>query len=140
MPEDQLDQVLRPLAFFAGTAFIVTCLALAALYITAMWKVMSKAGRPGWAAIIPIYNVIVLLDVVGRPWWWIFLYLIPLANIVFAIIVHIDLAKSFGKDAAFGVGLALLGIVFYPILGFGAARYVGPAARRGTPPPMMASV
>lgn len=105
------------------------------LMIAAMWRIFSKAGKPGWAAIIPIYNVIVLLEVVGRPIWWIILMFIPLVNIVVGIIVIFDLAKSFGKGVGFGFGLLFLSIIFYPILGFGSAQYVGPAGSGGTAPP-----
>ena len=69
------------------------------------WKVFGKAGRPGWAVIVPIYNAIVLLKICGRPVWWLLLLMIPCVNIVFTLIVMIDLAKSFGKDALFGIGL-----------------------------------
>jgi hypothetical protein len=91
-----------------------------------MWKVFTKARQPGWASIIPIYNLYVWCKIVGRPWWWILLMLIPLVNFIILIILSIDLAKSFGKGAGFGIGLALLGIIFWPILGFGSAQYQGP--------------
>jgi len=94
----------------------------------AMWKVFTKAGEPGWASIIPIYNLYIWCKIVGRPWWWILLMLIPFVNFIVAIILCIDLAKSFGKGVGFGIGLALLGIIFFPILGFGSAQYQGPAA------------
>lgn len=103
-------------------------LAIVVLIIAGLWKVFSKAGKPGWAAIIPIYNVIVMLEICGRPIWWIILFLIPCVNIVISLIVFIDLAKSFGKDAVWGVLLWLFGFIFIPILGFGSAQYVGPAA------------
>ena len=112
-----------------GPMLWLVYIAIAVVIIAAMWKVFAKAGKPGWAAIIPIYNVWVLLEIVGRPGWWLILMLIPFVNIVASIIVSIDLAKSFGKSAGFGVGLALLGFVFYPILGFGDATYIGPAAK-----------
>lgn len=111
-------------------ALLMNCfvLLLVVAIVAAMWKVFTKAGKPGWAAIIPIYNTIVILEIVGRPIWWIILMLIPCVSIVIAIIVCIDLAKSFGKGPGFGVGLALLGFIFFPILGFGDATYRGPAA------------
>ncbi|PYI95331.1 MAG: signal peptidase I [Verrucomicrobia bacterium] len=84
-------------------------LLIALLVIVATWKVFTKAGQPGWASIIPIYNLYIWCKIVGRPWWWILLMLIPLVNFVVAIILCIDLAKSFGKGAGFGIGLALLG-------------------------------
>ena len=98
------------------------------LMIVAMWKVFTKAGRSGWEAIIPFYNIYVLCKIAGAGWWLV-LFLIPLVNIVISIIVALDVAKSFGKSGVFGFfGLWLFGIVGYPILAFGDARYVGPAA------------
>lgn len=120
---------------------IIAELLIALLVIVAMWKVFTKAGRPGWAAIIPIYNMYVWCKIVGRPGWWVILMLIPLVNIIIGIILCIDLAKSFGKGAGFGIGIALLGIIFLPILGFGSAQYQGPSASPGvavTPPPQPA--
>ncbi len=101
-------------------------LAILVLMIAAGWKIYEKAGQPGWAAIIPIYNIIVLLKIVGKPLWWLILFIIPVVNIIFLVWTLNMLSKSFGKDEGFTVGLALLGIVFYPILGFGEARYLGP--------------
>jgi hypothetical protein len=114
----------------AAMILMLLYLALIVLMLASMWVIYAKAGKPGWAAIIPIYNIIVLLEIVGRPIWWILLWLVPCVNVVVAIVVVIDLAKSFGKDVAFAIGLLLLGIVFYPILAFGSARYIGPAAGR----------
>src|SRR6266496_3874460 len=88
-----------------------------------IWVSFSKAGRPGWASIVPIYNLIVLLDVAGKPWWWIFLCMIPLAGIYFVIVVCIEFAKNFGRGVGFAIGLALLPFVFFPLLGFGDAEY-----------------
>ena len=103
-------------------------LLVALVLIVAMWKIFTKAGQPGWASIIPIYNIYIWCKIVGRPWWWILLMLIPFVNFIICIILCIDLAKSFGKGVGFGIGLALLGIIFFPILGFGSAQYQGPAA------------
>src|SRR5438046_9545255 len=109
-------------ALFGGVFMIVWLVVLVAV-IAGMWKMFEKAGKPGWAAIVPIYNVIVLLEIAGRPIWWIILFFIPFVSIVMAIIVGIDVAKAFGKGTGFGVGLGLLGFVFYPILGFGDAQF-----------------
>ena len=108
-------------------------LLIALLLIVAMWKVFTKAGQPGWASIIPIYNIYIWCKIVGRPAWWIILMFIPFVNFIICIILCIDLAKSFGKGAGFGIGLALLGIIFFPILGFGSAQYQGPSAGDMTP-------
>lgn len=110
--------------------FLVLYFAFIIFLIASFWKIFTKAGQPGWAAIVPIYNLVVLLQIVGRPVWWIVLMLIPLVNLVILVMVAIDLAKSFGKGAGFGIGLAFLGFIFYPILGFGSAKYVGPAAAK----------
>ena len=108
-----------------GMIFMVVWLAFVLVVIAGMWKTFEKAGEPGWAIIIPIYNVIVLLKIAGKPVWWILLMLIPLVNIIVAILVAIAVAENFGKSAGFGIGLAFLGFIFYPILGFGDARYQG---------------
>jgi hypothetical protein len=120
---------------------MIVGLLIALLLIVAMWKVFTKAGQPGWASIIPIYNLYIWCKIVGRPGWWIILLLIPFVNIIVGIILCIDMAKSFGKGAGFGIGLALLGIIFWPILGFGSAQYQGPSASSGmavSPPPQPA--
>lgn len=108
-------------------AFIIIYLAVIIFIIAAQWKVFTKAGKPGWAVIIPIYNFIVLLEIVGKPWWWLLLMLIPVVNIIVAIWVANLLSKSYGYSEGFTVGLILLPIVFIPILGFGNAKYIGPA-------------
>ncbi len=125
------------LAVFGGL-FMMFWLAIVVVMIAAVWKVFTKAGQPGWAAIVPIYNVIVLLKIVGRPTWWVVLLLIPLVNFVVGILLCIDLAKSFGQGTGFGIGLLLLAPIFYLILGFGGARYVGPAAAQPGQVPMPA--
>src|SRR6266403_2285162 len=112
---------------------IIVGLLIALLLIVAMWKVFTKAGQPGWACIIPIYNLYVWCKIVGRPWWWILLMLIPFVNFIILIILIIDLAKSFGKGVGFGIGLILLPIIFFPILGFGSAQYQGPTAGGSAP-------
>ena len=121
-----------------SVVLIVVYVAFAVFYLASFWKVYTKAGQPGWAAVIPIYNFIVLMKIVGRPWWWILLFLVPIVNIIVLFIVYIDLAKSFGKSTGFGVGLALLGIIFLPILAWGDATYRGPVAATGSsaPPPI----
>ena len=100
-------------------------LALIVLIFAGFWKVFVKAGHPGWAAIVPIYNLYILTKIAGRPWWWMLLFLVPIVSLVIAIIISIDVAKAFGKGTGFGVGLALLSAIFYPILGFGDATYKG---------------
>jgi Family of unknown function (DUF5684) len=109
-----------------GIGGIVELLILVVVAI-GLWKVFTKAGQPGWASIIPIFNAYIVLKIVGRPWWWLILLIIPFVGFVIAIIVALDLAKSFGKSALFGIGLFFLSFVFVPILGFGDATYKGPS-------------
>ncbi len=114
-----------------GGIFMMVCLAIAVICIIGMWKVFEKAGQPGWACLIPIYNLYILLKVAGRPGWWLLLFLIPLLNLVFLLLVSIDIAKCFGQGAVFGVVLIfLLGGIGYIILGFGNYRYVGPGGAK----------
>jgi hypothetical protein len=92
--------------------------------IVGMWKTFEKAGQPGWAAIIPFYNMYVLtVEIARKEILWFILMLLPCINIVAMILVSIDVAKNFGKGPGFGIGLALLPAIFFPILGFGDARY-----------------
>jgi hypothetical protein len=101
-------------------------LAIMVLLIASVWKVFTKAGQPGWAAIIPIYNIVVMLKIVGKPLWWIIGFLIPIVNIIVAILMAVALAKAFGKGTGFAIGLVLLGFVFFPILAFSDATYTAP--------------
>ncbi len=98
----------------AGGSLLVTLLMLVLVLveIVALWKVYTKAGQPGWASIIPIYNVYVWLKVIGRPGWWLLLLLVPVVNIIVYIIMTLDLAKSFGRSALYGIGLLLLSPIF----------------------------
>ena len=122
-------------------ALLIPSLILIAIYVIANWKIFEKAGQPGWAAIIPIYNIIVMLDVQGRPKWWVIWYLIPVVNYVSALVMFIiqclDYAKRFGKDGGFVAGLLLLNPIFLLILAFGSAQYQGvsTAATLATSPP-----
>ncbi|QDV44237.1 hypothetical protein Enr13x_40990 [Stieleria neptunia] len=111
-----------------GLLILLIQLVIIVVIVAGLWKTFEKAGKPGWGAIIPIYNVVLLLEIAGRPIWWIVLMLIPLVNIIVAIVISIDIAKNFGKGAGFGIGLAFLGFIFYPILGFGDAQYQRVAA------------
>ncbi len=104
-------------------------LAVIVAVIAGWWKIFTKAGEAGWTSIIPIYNLIVIIKIVGRDWWWVILMLIPIVNFIIAIIVALDLAKSFGRATGFGIGLAFLSFIFAPILGFGSDTYKGPAAK-----------
>jgi hypothetical protein len=113
-----------PVSWICEAAFIL-------LIVASMWKVFSKAGQPGWAAIIPIYNIYVMCKVAGRPGWWLLLMLIPFVNLIVAIILNVDIAKRFGKGIGFAIGMILLPFIFWPILGFGSAQY------QGAPPPPM---
>ena len=114
-----------------GTVGIIIWVALIIFLIAAQWKIYTKANQPGWACIIPFYNIIVLLKIVGKPWWWLLLILLlPGINFIWLIWMTNLLSKSFGKGVGFTIGLILLSIIFYPILGFGEAEYVGPAGEQ----------
>lgn len=124
LTEADTTALLGTLLVLGIIGLIITIIA-----VVVMWKTFAKTGQPGWAAIVPIYNLYVMTQIGGRPGWWTVLLLIPGVNVVVLAILSIDIAKSFGKDAVFGiVGLWLFGIIGYAILGFGNAQYRGPAA------------
>jgi hypothetical protein len=111
-----------------GPMFWLAWLVIMVVFIAAWWKVFSKAGVPGWTALIPIYNAYVFLKIVGRPGWWLLLFLVPFLNIIIGVIIQVDLARSFGRGIGFALGLIFLSPIFILILGFSDIRYEGPAA------------
>jgi len=115
------------LAAFLG-AYFLFILVIWVISIAGMWKTFEKAGKPGWAAIIPIYNIVIMLEIVGKPMIWILWLIIPCVNIVFSIWLTNLVSKSYGKSEGFTIGLIFLPFIFWPILGFGDARYLGPSA------------
>jgi len=106
---------------------LIIMLAVGILATAGMWVLYTKANGAGWAAIVPIYNIIVLLKIAGKPVWWIVLFFIPVVSIVAMILIYISFAKSYGKSAGYGIGMILLPFVFVPMLAFGDAKYQGPA-------------
>ena len=112
----------------AAMAILIVYAAVILVMVAALWKVFTKAGEPGWAAIVPIYNIIVMLKIAGKPAWWLVLMLIPFVNLVVGIIMVVSLAKNFGKGTGFALGLIFLSPIFYPVLAFGSAKYQPQAA------------
>jgi hypothetical protein len=110
-----------------ASAISIIALVVTVICIVAYWKVFTKAGQPGWACIIPIYNTIVLLQIIRKPLWIIVLCLVPYVNFIVGIYLMYELAKAFGKGPGFTVGMVLLPFIFFPILGFGDAQYTAPA-------------
>lgn len=109
--------------------FLFLILPLIVFSIIANWKIYEKAGKPGWAVLIPVYNTIVLLEIVRKPIWWIALMFIPIANLVIIILIYIELARVFGQDSGFALGLIFLSPIFIMILGFGDAKYIVQASQ-----------
>jgi hypothetical protein len=125
----QLDPQSTAAAAALGGFFIVMMFftfAISIFVIACHWKIFSKAGKPGWACIIPIYSSIVFCEIIGKPGWWWLLALIPIVNIyVFIVMVH-GLSRSFGNDIGYTLGLIFLPIEFMPMLAFGGSTYQGP--------------
>ena len=107
----------------------IVYVAFVILSIAGLWCIFVKAGEEGWKAIIPIWNTLILLKIVGRQWWWIILFLIPIVGLILWIIVANDLSKSFGRGVGTTIGLVLLAPIFTMIIGFGDSEYRGPAAQ-----------
>lgn len=116
------------MSLIAGFILIIiyVSLSLGILQIAALWQIFEKADYPGWAAVIPFYNVLVGLRIIGKPWYWLLLLCIPVLNVVLAIHGLGLLSKSFGKDGRFTSGLVFLSVVYLPMLGFGNSTYLGP--------------
>jgi len=115
----------------AAGAFFVVYLAVIIVSVVGIWKVFVKAGQPGVAAIVPIWNIWVLVTGVAKkePLWFV-LMLIPFVNIVISIMVILEVAKKFGKSGGYAAGLIFLPFIFWPMLGFGGSVYEGGGRRR----------
>jgi magnesium-transporting ATPase (P-type) len=124
-------------AAMAGVGLVVFLIwfAVIVLMLVSMWKIFTKAGQPGWASIIPIYNAIVLLQIVNKPIWWIVLLFIPFVNFVVIIMIYHALSKAFGKGVEYTLGLIFLNIIFFPMLAFGSATYTKPLQPMTPPMP-----
>lgn len=125
MDPDQVNQMSGQGAGIVGAIISLIYLVVLVLVVAGMWKTFAKAGEPGWAAIVPIYNLIVLVKISGKPMWWVVMFFIPCLNFVALIVTGLGVAKNFGKSEGFGIGLGLLSFIFYPILGFSDAQFVG---------------
>ena len=117
------DSMSQAFTFFSGI-WLIVWLAVTIFFIVCIWKIFEKANYPGWAAIIPIYNTIVMLQIAQKPVWWIFLMLIPFVNVIIFILMYVDFAKNFGASTGFAVGLIFLPVIFFPILAFGDYDYI----------------
>ena len=116
-----------------ATVYVIFCLIFAAIGIIAMWKIFAKAGKPGWAAIVPFYNLYVLFEITWGNGIMFLLMLIPFVNFIIAIITMVKLAKAFGKGGGFAAGLIFLSFIFMLILAFGSAQYIGPNGEGAAP-------
>lgn len=121
--------------------FMIFLCLLVILPIASIWQIFVKAGQPGWAALVPIYNLVIMLKIVQRPIWWLALFFVPFVNFVMPLILMYDLARVFGKGIGFTIGLILLGPVFLALLAFGEAQYLSAGgaamARLGDPLPLV---
>jgi Family of unknown function (DUF5684) len=111
-----------------AVVFITACFIASFILVAGYWRLLTKAGKPGWAILVPIYNAIVMQQISGKPLWWIFLYLVPGVNIVIAVICTFALAENFGKGKGYGLGMLFLPWVFVPMLAFSDAEFVGTAS------------
>ncbi len=107
----------------SGNVELFVTLALTAVIFAGFWKTFDKAGEPGWAGLIPIYNLYVLIRISGNAWWWFVLFFIPVINFLATVKISIDVAGKFDRGILFGLGLTFISFVFYPLLGFGDYQY-----------------
>lgn len=116
--------------------FFLLFFAMGIVLLVSMWKIFVKAGEEGWKCLIPVYRTYIMtVKIAGKDDTTFILHLLPFVNIYASIVTNMALAKSFGKDDGYGLGLTFLGIVFFPMLGFGSAQYVGPGGVPVNPVP-----
>ncbi|MFM7595793.1 MAG: DUF5684 domain-containing protein [Flavobacteriales bacterium] len=105
--------------------FMIAIVVIGIVMIISMWKIFEKAGKPGWACLVPIYNNMVMAEIGGKESWFGLLPMIPYIGVIWSIWIQNRLSKSFGKEVGFTLGMIFLPLIFYPILAFGEAEYVG---------------
>jgi hypothetical protein len=122
--EQIYDGMRSPDHKFTAMGYVVCGAAVACLIfaLVCFWRIFSKAGRGGWKSVVPVYNGIVLLRIVGRPLWWLAPLCIPVVGLVPFVVVLMDLGRAFGRSWLQGL--------FFPVLAFGEARYGGPSRAR----------
>jgi hypothetical protein len=106
-----------------GLWFVVLALTVGIVTLVANWKLYMKAGKPGWASIVPVYNMVVMLEITKKPIWWVLLMFIPIVNLIVGLIVSYALAQAFGKGIGFTIGIIILPFIFLPLLAFGDSKY-----------------
>jgi len=110
-----------------GVAAVVPLL-LFLIVIAGAWKVFTKANQPGWAAIIPIFNLYIMLKIGDNEWWWLLVLFVPILNLYAMYKIFAGVSRAFGQGIGFALGLWFLGFIFFPLLGFGDYRYQGVGA------------
>mgnify|MGYP000160646703 CR=1 FL=1 len=121
------------IAAFLVQIFIKLVIGVSVLLAAGTWYMFEKAGKPGWGFLVPIYNIILMCEIGKKPTWYVAMIFVPIANIVFLIMIFDGISKSFGKDSGFTVGLVFLRQIFFAILGYGDAQYVdGPTSNNNT--------
>lgn len=117
---NSLNAIAGPL----NSVLLGVSVVIAIIIVVALWRIFIKAGRPGWAAIVPFYNLYVLLKIIKKPGWWIILFFIPLVTYIIQIIVAIEIGKAFGKNALFSTIFLLLIPVGFLIIAFDKSKYI----------------
>jgi len=128
---------INNIAASVSPAISLFSIVLAILILVALWKIFTKAGKPGWAIIVPVYNIWVLFEIVGYPGWWSVLSFVPIANFFTTIMIFVSyfkLGKLFGKGTGFSICLVLFPYITLPILGFGKSQFSGAPIQSPTTP------
>ena len=126
MEYNNYDELYTAVTAGILTVYAVVALVIGILTIIAFWKIFTKAGKPGWASIVPFYSQYCMFDIAWGNGWLFLLTFVPCVNFVVMILLYLKLAKAFGKGTGFGIGMIFLNTIFVLILGFGNAQYIGP--------------
>lgn len=116
------------MAIIFGGGMLVFMGVVMLIAIISSWKIYTKAGKPGWTCLVPFYNAWVMMEIIGFPGFYFLGMMVPVVGMFFALYCQFRLAKVFGKDVLYTVGLIFLPFIFYPLLAFGGDEYLGPEA------------
>lgn len=119
---DYSPQILGGVLAFLG-AWLFVILLVSLFFVVCKWIIFEKAGRKGWESIIPIYNIVIEMQMLDVPMWMLLLLIIPGLNVVIPIMIAIKYTEKFGKESAYALGLIFLPFIFYPMLAFGKSTF-----------------
>ncbi len=95
------------------TQWFLFFLLVQVIHFLGTWKLYKKAGKKPWEAAVPVYNAVILMKIINRPWWWVILLFIPVVNLIIIPVIWVETIRSFGRNSTTDTFLVLITLGFY---------------------------